>query len=96
MKLVEVRCCCQPQKLLGWLQVPEHRVKLGRVVRFHIPTTTIGLGLIDPPSLTDSVVVSLPVEMFKDGADMHLALKSEETPIDVLQRIPGFQRNDQP
>lgn len=35
VKLLEVRCCCQPQKLLGWLPVPDARrksVSFGAVV----------------------------------------------------------------
>jgi hypothetical protein len=98
--MMEVRCCCQPRKLLGWLPVVDRLRAEGRGVRFVIPPQFAG------GRMTDVQVVNLPIAMFvssqcvstadgiEDVSDRHLALKSEETPIEILRRIPGFQDAD--
>lgn len=47
---LEVRCCCQPQKLLGWLPVTRREMELRERVRF--PVHSAGLRWrLDPESL---------------------------------------------
>lgn len=93
---MEVRCCCQPQKLLGWLPVPDG-TRRGSHVRFAVRQD---LELVTAPGHAAPVntSVELPVETFgtydASGERVkHIALKSEETPIDVLRRIRGFVEN---
>lgn len=97
MKRMEVRCCCKPQKLLGWLPVPASAA-LGETLHFTIPPVVRFLGTpLEPQGFTEEGrrVISLPVEMFggviRPGVfGEHLALKSEETPLETLRQIPGF------
>jgi len=97
----EVRCCCTPKKLLGWLDVPDELLFEGNTISFRIPPRCyqpIGAALV----FERAINVRLPVAMFRAGMplefaygipDQHLALKSEETPIDLLRRVPGFVEN---
>jgi hypothetical protein len=92
---VEVRCCCQPQKLLGWLPVDEQRVIAGSVVTFEIPPMRHAGSWRFKRTPSDTYLLAdrltLPLERFTD-TDGHtrIVFKSEETPIATLRRIPGF------
>lgn len=98
---IEVRCCCVPKKLLGWLEAPEELVFEGSVLSFRIPPRCfqpVGQPLV----FERAIDVRLPVAMFEagylgqllsGGGERHLALKSEETPIELLRRVPGFVEN---
>lgn len=99
MTRVEVRCCCRPEKLLGWLQVPEEQLRAGNKIGF-MAVATVNLTLADGPGVMATVgghVVELPVEYITLAgatiADAYLALKSEETPIETLRQIRGFVEN---
>lgn len=91
---IEVRCCCQPKKLLGWIDVDPRAVRRGAVIHFAIPPSAMLLSGKPEIVNTPPVDVTLPVEAIGEYLDdqpvTHLALKSEETPIEVLRRIPGF------
>lgn len=100
--MMEVRCCCRPEKLLGYLPVRDQiHVARGVMLRFVVrPDKWVCVDGRKPSLYRD--IVTLPVEMFSastmrpDGEfdrDSHLALKSEETPIERLRRIPGFVEN---
>lgn len=94
LRRVEVRCCCQPKRLLGWLPVDELKIWEGSKVRFLVapartfrelgaaPISELAVSTLELPILT----ACLPDA---DGG-RRLALKSEETPIETLRRIPGF------
>jgi hypothetical protein len=74
--MIEVRCCCQPRKLLGYLDIPTPRA--GHIV-FPLP----GERGFDS--------LSLPVATFQDeNGNRYKAIKSEETPIETLRRLPCF------
>lgn len=106
---LEVRCCCKPTKLLGWLEVPRELVQLGGRVCFETePRYQWADGYA--VQLHRRQTITLPIAMFKttdvfrvevDGRhedfelewDAHLALKSEEVPLEVLRQIPGFLEN---
>lgn len=84
MTRLEVRCCCQPQKLRGWLDVPEHAVKNGGVAVF--PLRTPPNARWDAPFETVRLEVARMVKGTKDW----LAVKSEDLPLETLRRIHGF------
>lgn len=77
----EVRCCCTPRKLLGWLEVPT--LDADRVVfwlRFAMDRWE------DPPRR-----IELPIAEFIDERkERRRAIKAEGVPIELLRRIPGF------
>lgn len=95
---LEVRCCCQPQLLLGWLDMPSNvEVREGAQVVFHARAKWQVSVLTDPPcTITPAARVVLTVSLFSDPAHNslpHFALKSEETPLEVLRRIDRFIEN---
>jgi len=94
---VEVRCCCVPQKLLGWLDVEPERIVVGNVVQFRTPPSAGPVTFLhegfETFRLEPGERVALPVAAISSGTASWLALKSEETPLETLRRIPGFIEN---
>lgn len=93
---VEVRCCCVPQKLLGWLDVEPERVVVGRVLSFVAPAQwnfTNQFDVMRAPECISARSVNLPVAAITVDGATWLALKSEETPLETLRRIRGFIEN---
>jgi hypothetical protein len=78
MKQLEVRCCCIPQKLRGWLPIRENLLRSGQLVRFAL----LGGGS-----------VALEVNPFHTRGNTYLALRSEDIPIEILRQIPSFVEN---
>ncbi len=83
MNRLEVRCCCQPKKLLGTLPVPD-RVQPGQCIVF--------------PRLQHSADsnprdrIMLPVATFwQRHKGYRLALKAEGVTLDVLRTVIGFE-----
>lgn len=86
--MIEVRCCCQPRKLLGWMKMEMPK------------STYLTFPLSPKPGEFGFSVVTLPLATFAhlstDGsADSYRCFKSEETPIEVLRRISCFVEADQ-
>lgn len=90
---LEVRCCCQPTKLLGYLPLPPGvEPAAGKTVRFCWNVRNAGewvaFGLVTPTVLHE---IRLPIERIENGTGYAwLAFKSEETSIETLRQIPGF------
>lgn len=86
---MEVRCCCTPIKLLGWLDVEPgatsykfaiiepHDLRLGFEAPLEVKTIVLPVAEIHNP------LTCGPLETYP-------ALKSEETPIETLRLIRGF------
>jgi hypothetical protein len=100
---VEVRCCCDPGKLLGWVELAGRaQIKEGDV---------LSLALLPERDMTPYMeaalygsihheVLRLTVAFWQGEAhdfgkawerEAGLALKSNDTPIETLRRIAGFQ-----
>ena len=97
MDEIEVRCCCQPQKLLGWLPRPAN-VRVGTAFIFVVaePFERVLKGFdVSRPETVKTVHVYLPVTLFQpgDGAEPYPALKSEETPLETLRQVRGFREH---
>lgn len=66
MKNLEVRCCCAPQKLLGWLDVQDHEARSGR--RITVATmTTFDYHHHHYGPLRDEVLYQFEIATFTDG-----------------------------
>jgi hypothetical protein len=90
---LEVRCCCRPNKLLGWIDTPLP-VSPGAWITFWVPPIARGVGTTGI-EIEAGFRVALPVEwIILPGGMRHLALKSEETPIETLRRIQGFREHE--
>jgi len=95
MRRVEVRCCCRPEKLLGWLPVDEARIFVGSRVKFLIaPARTFKELGLEGVAGFEVEVLTLPILWaIMPLEENRLALKSEDTPVEVLRRISGFVEN---
>lgn len=76
MARVEVRCCCDPSKLIGWLRVPDAR---RRAARFRVGRRMVELAIADIHCEVDGVVV------------WWRAVKANKIAQAVLRRIRGFE-----
>lgn len=94
MRRVEVRCCCQPARLLGTLPIPDNAqswsypvCKASRVTSPQALLRAASAGA-KPETLT------LELQKFAvivDGRSVTgIALKADGVPLEKLRRIPGF------
>lgn len=83
--MMEVRCCCVPQKLLGWVDIKDKG-------QDHI-LWPLAFRLQEAPDMP--TIIELDVALFNpgDGSQPYRALKSMDYPIEVLRLIPGFKEH---
>lgn len=98
----EIRCCCKPGRLLGTIEVDAAYLYEGQTFSF-IVRPSISLRPYWEQRDNDIFVtnqaekLTLPVArvhgiVFGTGEYLHgLAIKSNDTPIEKLRRIAGFQ-----
>jgi hypothetical protein len=101
MKRVEVRCCCDPGKLLGTVEVPsDFVVAPGRRLKFawfearYPPFTDPSL----PPRSAEVIELEIgevifPVTRFNIPATT-FAFKSNDIPIERLKKIPSWRSSN--
>ena len=89
MQLVEVRCCCEPTKLLGHVPVPiATELRPGMCVTFKL-TPLEYVPALNVDTLTLKLEEWAWGDQFGRG-DSGLAFKSDDTPLDRLRRIRGW------
>lgn len=97
--LVEVRCCCQPVKLLGWINLPLETVMRRGSVSFVALEEAPRVFGMSRDERCATQVISLPFADYindfrhrdKHGRPVaHPALKSNDYPLETLRKIPGF------
>lgn len=102
MTMIEVRCCCQPTKLLGWLPFgdPAYMPLTMSFRWWELENGTPATPDLEHPWAPAPPVVEKRLELtvgyFGCGIASRPALKSEETPIETLRKIPGFIENPTP
>lgn len=80
----EVRCCCQPQKLLGWMDVREDATEIVFPILRNMPL----IHFNDSVSY-DRVVLRIAKIVHSDEKS-YLAIRAEDIPLETLRRLPGF------
>lgn len=86
---VEVRCCCDPARLLGWLRVPAGQL---RITFFGFNPLTVAKPEENvPPVVSERFEMS--VAMVHINGLPRFAFNSNETPIEHLRRLPNFTEN---
>lgn len=95
----EVRCCCQPQKLLGWLEAPERATTVSYMIRRALILDDEA-NAIDGPAAIEHIELPITEIYFGSICDLeskrYRAIKAEGTPIETLRRIPGFIEAEPP
>lgn len=81
-----VRCCCQPQKILGWLDGPDHvpNFRVSEVFEPHRPHRDSS-----PLDMAPTHLVEVRNFMHEDGS-VERAIYSEERPLEFWKKIRGF------
>ena len=93
MTKLEVRCCCDPGLLLGWLKVPTDRVFIGSRVAWMVREPFNPLLSPDDPIVAEKVELEVArIETHYPVTKSWLALKSNDTPIETLMKLPGFEK----
>lgn len=89
MESIEVRCCCDAGKIMGWLTT-EKELKFGEVLVFRVlkDMNTDYYPDIASKEITISLTVSSVYTL-----RAKVALKSNDYPIEELAQIPGFVPN---
>lgn len=98
---LEVRCCCQPQKVLGYMQVTQEQIDRRRVVYpmlapFRYDTSDlvseVRASCLDLPIEEIIMTSSFQVGPINHIADegKHLAIKAEGKTVEELSRCPAF------
>ena len=90
---IEVRCCCDPAKLLGTVPCPNPRPRAGERITFLLRAR----HPYGDPARGDERVECVTLEIqhwsryFAYACELEsgLALKSDDTPLDTLRRIHG-------
>lgn len=99
---LNVRCCCQPQKILGTLPAPandapvklflQHQDQIGLSRRYvSLPIAVFA----EVPCLTDEALDDLSPEVLRSMVYRERAYKAEGMTIEQLKQIPGFVPNDE-
>ncbi len=90
MTELEVRCCCHPAKLLGWLEVPASKTRIGQEFNFHAANSEIISLKVGRYYL--SAMDRLEDSLRPLGDQYGLALKSDGKEKEI-QKIIGFRKN---
>ncbi|WP_137921681.1 hypothetical protein [Hydrogenophaga sp. 2FB] len=93
MSRLNIRCCCQPEKVLGslpWSGWPANQNGLYR--RFLLEPT----GELNPCSRLETVVVEIRRFYEPDAPEKEWAIYGDDRPIEFWQRIRGYLPPQQP
>jgi len=89
MKRINVRCCCQPQKILGSLKVPNDIAKTGG--KFAI-SEEVSISSFKHENLLESPKVHrIQIRAFTNGDKVESAVSSEDRPIEFWRNIESFE-----
>jgi len=83
---LEVRCCCNPGKLLGWLDVPD---TTSPTFRFFLQPPPVPRGSLTNCFRIEEVVLEIAY-FYQKGVGERKAFKDNGLSIETLRRIPGF------
>jgi hypothetical protein len=80
---LEVRCCCNPKKLVGWITVPNALVEVGVPLSFPL----------FPETGSEFRTLCMRVETINHRGASYPAIKAEDVPLEILRRVPRFEEN---
>lgn len=89
---LEVRCCCVPKKLLGWLEAPlnARNIALAAVI-----APGASFGVIENIASTEvHTNYVLPIQLIEVDGLKYRAIKAEGVTEEQLKRFSGFRPNE--
>lgn len=90
MTELEVRCCCDPRRLLGYLPAPDD-AKSGQVMSFKTQTDWKTCFESDWQPLDTVTFAELEISIVGLSGRERLAYKSDHTELQTLRKIVGFR-----
>ena len=98
MPRLPIRCCCNPTLLLGYVPVPDEAARVGTRIHFALrPPAPTFFGEDEGPTTSffrNTLALTVSEAWGTWDGRLHgpqVALKSDDTPLDVLRRLPGFE-----
>lgn len=92
--MMEVRCCCQPKKLMGYLPVDSETLRGDKNQRVFQKKSVLRQEWLRGGNvlLTTYDTVTLPIAqiVLEDGSS-HFAIKAEGMKLEELRELVGFQ-----
>ncbi len=88
MRKIEVRCCCDSNRLLGYTQVTEEQVAAKAV------TINIRSAMVRSQPMRYERV-TLDIARVRSVFECWLAVKSNNVPLETLRLLPGFEAVDE-
>lgn len=96
---LQVRCCCNAGKLLGFLPVHDSLVQLDRRFTLRLKPilsdsveAAMGLARAAPSMTADSEAITLSIgQVYANNSEYKLAIKSNDYPMETLHRLIGFR-----
>lgn len=95
-KVLEVRCCCDPGKFLGMLEVPRELARKGGPLRCRLQERLEGTPDQVSHSRFAPPTVLLEVARLNMNGVSVMAVKSNDVPLETLRKIPGFSETAEP
>lgn len=89
---VEVRCCCDPGRLLGTVEV-DRMPGDGEFFYWREPATFETPGLTVPETPVRPRTIALQACEYWHDTERRIAFKDDGMPIETLRRIPSFEEN---
>lgn len=91
MQWYPVRCCCTPQKIFGFIQLPvgirRHQIRL----RVDLPSTaSFDFAEIKPIAVMDNSKAEIEVRGISVEYNREFAVYSDDRPIEFWRRVIGF------
>lgn len=90
---MEVRCCCVPQKLMGWLHWPNRAQTVMNFTLLNRVPFAPDERAAPLNSRTEFVTLKISHYYYPESGRYHEAIKAEGVPIEKLRRIRGFVEN---
>lgn len=89
--MLEVRCCCNPNKLIGHLPVSDpEQPTVTFNVRPSAPLPVWSTGGPSPESDVETLTLQIANLATHGWGDRWRAIKANEVPVEKLRLIPGF------
>lgn len=89
---LEIRCCCNPRNLIGFVTVPEYpHGRFAMLPTIHGAQIQLEVARYHPSYVLHS---HPPEGSISVPPSSYYALKSHELPIEVFRQLVGFEENE--
>lgn len=89
-----VRCCCQPQKILGWLELPEGLPSGYEITMATVPPLRLAdfpcASAVDPAAMPAINFEKIRLRSYGRPGQWEIAVYSDDRPIEFWRKVPGF------